>query len=194
LGGAVTSKTPEECGLGFGRCVEFDGINGYIEIPDNSPINFLNKSTITVGAWIKVNSLLSGLTSLVHKWSGYVMETTGSSPWKFRWTLQTTVGYLTIMSTTTISPNVWYFIVGTYDGSTAKLYLNGTLEATGSHSGTISDSGNSLRLGCRSDAAPCAEPFGGLLDEVAIYSEALLSSQIQHLYGQGVIRRAIAYR
>lgn len=34
----------------------------------------------------------------------------------------------------------------------------------------------------------------GLIDEVAIYDQVLTSCQIQHLYAQWAIRRALAYK
>ena len=71
----------------------------------------------------------------------------------------------------------WWHLVGTYDGQTLHLYLNGTL---GSSSQTVTL--NSVQRGPLS-AYPqpllLGDQFNGLLDEVAVYSSALSQSQVQ---------------
>ena len=44
------------------------------------------------------------------------------------------------------------------------------------------------------DSVKIGKGFNGLIDEVQIYKEALTLSQIEQLYAQGVISRAMAYR
>lgn len=62
----------------------------------------------------------------------------------------------------------WYQIVGTYDGTTLKLYVNNVLVETGTISG-ISESGNSgIRLMIRWDGF--SECWGGSLGIVKIYN------------------------
>ena len=42
--------------------------------------------------------------------------------------------------------NAWYHVVGTYDGTTLKLYLNGSLIDSHSYTGVITTSGGGIRL------------------------------------------------
>lgn len=61
----------------------------------------------------------------------------------------------------------WYQFVGTYDGSTINLYVNGTLAYSTSYSGTPATSGNGVRLMRRWDNA---EYWGGSLGIVRLYN------------------------
>ncbi len=69
----------------------------------------------------------------------------------------------------------WYYIVGTYDGTTVKLYVNNTLVDSTTYVGTPTTSGAGIRLMERWDLA---DYWGGRLAIVDIYSSALNQSEI----------------
>jgi len=66
----------------------------------------------------------------------------------------------------TLTPNNWYQLVGTYDGSTVRLYVNNSLVASTSYSGTAISGQNGIRLMRRWDNG---EYWGGYLSIVKIY-------------------------
>lgn len=77
----------------------------------------------------------------------------------------------------------------TYDGSTIKLYLNGS--EAGSVASTKSvpnDTGHAMTLGTSSHTGgnPLTETLNGWLDEVAIYSLALAAAEIRRHYSEGL--------
>ena len=74
-----------------------------------------------------------------------------------------------------LTPGNWYYIVGTYDGSTINLYVNNTLVDTTNYTGTPTSSGAGIRLMERWDLA---DYWDGYLSIVNIYGEALNQSQI----------------
>jgi subtilase family serine protease len=80
-----------------------------------------------------------------------------------------------------ITPNVWSFLVGTYDGAHVKLFLNGELVSSSAKTGTIEYSNLSLRIGM---ANPTLH-FRGLIDDVRIYNRALSEAEILALYNEG---------
>ncbi|MHC1566180.1 MAG: LamG domain-containing protein, partial [Candidatus Syntropharchaeia archaeon] len=66
----------------------------------------------------------------------------------------------------------WIHIVGTYNGSTFKIYVNGILEDTNSYSTTFSNVGP-LNIGRGDDGY-----FNGTTGEVRIYNRALSAGEI----------------
>ena len=95
---------------------------------------------------------------------------------------------------TTEALSGWKHIVGTYDGTTAKLYVNadgstGITNATGGSGASIKyHSSNARPIMLGSDAAgdTTAEHFyHGLLSEVAIFDSALSGSDITSIYNGG---------
>jgi len=71
----------------------------------------------------------------------------------------------------------WYHIVGIYDGSFRKLYVNGVLVASDATSVTLATDGLGFRFMRRWDSA-YADYWGGFLATVRIYATALTAGQI----------------
>lgn len=95
-----------------------------------------------------------------------------------------------VMGTTLIRNDVWYHVAGTWDGSTAKVYVNGKLENSVPKTGTIlpTTGRGSLSIGAQIFGdwyLPYGEPFNGLIDEVEIYNKALSANEIRALYLSG---------
>ena len=75
----------------------------------------------------------------------------------------------------TLTANNWYHIVGTYDGTTIKLYVNNTLIQSSSYSGTPTSSSGGIRLMRRWDLP---DYWGGRLSVVRIYTGDILSTGV----------------
>ena len=79
-----------------------------------------------------------------------------------------------------LTPNNWYYIVGTYDGTDVNLYVNDTLVDSSIYTGTASiSSGAGIRLMERWDSA---DYWDGYLSTVAIYDKALNSGQVTSIW------------
>jgi hypothetical protein len=78
-----------------------------------------------------------------------------------------------------LTPGNWYYIVGTYDGATVKLYVNNTLVDSTNYTGTPTSSGAGIRLMERWDLS---DYWGGRLAKVDIYDEPLGSDQIASIW------------
>ena len=84
-----------------------------------------------------------------------------------------------VTSPYTLTANTWYQIVGTYDGTTNKLYVNNSLVQSASYAGTPTRSQGGIRLMRRWDTT---DYWGGRLAIVNIYNSALNSTQIIQNY------------
>src|SRR5204863_9687356 len=68
-------------------------------------------------------------------------------------------------------------VVGTYDGSNLRLYINGALAATTASGTNQQNTTNPLRIGANANSA--SEFFTGRIDDPAVYNTALGASTIQ---------------
>lgn len=75
----------------------------------------------------------------------------------------------------------WHHVVGTYDGTNIKLYLDGTARGeTGSTSGTIRSVTTDLFVGASNSVGGTA--FPGTIDHVMIWNRALDEDEISSLF------------
>ncbi|KUK76567.1 MAG: transmembrane(s)protein [candidate division WS6 bacterium 34_10] len=95
----------------------------------------------------------------------------------------------TVSTGVSVNDNQWHHLVVTWQSSNGetKLYLDGSLEYTGTLStGTSITSGGTLMLAQEQDSVggglTVAQSFGGILDEVIIFSTVLDSTEVNGLY------------
>jgi len=87
----------------------------------------------------------------------------------------------------------WHHVVAVRDSTSLNLYYDGVLGNSTVHNNIDITSTFDLKLGADAALRPGLF-YNGIIDELQIYKEALTLSQIQHLYAQGLIRRAVAFR
>jgi hypothetical protein len=79
----------------------------------------------------------------------------------------------------TLTSNAWYHIVGTFDGSNLRLYINGVNEITTANVGTPAANTSGIRLMKRWDSGAY---WGGHLSAVKIYNRALSLAEVKQNY------------
>ena len=84
----------------------------------------------------------------------------------------------TARSSATISNDAWSHIVFTSDGTTLKVYTNGSLSNTYTTSGFVS----SINEICSTSSN---RQFKGSIDQVRIFNKAISASEVSTLYGSG---------
>jgi hypothetical protein len=168
--------------------MRFDGVTGSrIEIPTTSALVITN--AVSVDLWAKADAQ-SGYGGLFDKTIG---GTTNHSYQLFQetdrwvWRLWGSFAYV-VVSTPVLSEDVgtWVHLVGTFDGSTARLFRNGELVASAPASGTI-EAGDGVAL--IGHLGSNAYPFAGSIDEVAVFNTALSDTVIA---SQHALRTATA--
>jgi hypothetical protein len=163
-----------------GSALSFDGVDDSVQVPQGLTGNPTSASFaywVNITQWNKVGFILInsdvnvprpissaiGWDSGDTRISAYFGDATGI-----------------VTSTTYLQTGQWYHVAATYDGSVAKLYVNGTLEASARYAKTLAWQGP-FWLGRRADFDG-NYPFNGLIDEVRIYSRALTDNEVEYLY------------
>ena len=165
--------------------LDFDGSNDYVDIDDDNVLDFT--SSMSVGAWINSDEG-AGEQAIVSKWfnsgsnaKAYDFRILDSG--KVRLNLDIDGTTEKCGTTTTVSSDVWYHVVATYDGTNIKMYLNGDLENTCSVSGSISSTDAPLIIGME-DGVTGAE-FDGTIDAVGLWSDALTADEVEDIFWGG---------
>jgi len=85
---------------------------------------------------------------------------------------------------TPIITGQWYSVAFTYDGLTAKLYINGVLKGTLQRMVNFTDNNNDVYIG-KTENPTYPYYFNGVIDEIRIYNRALTADAINHLIKVG---------
>jgi hypothetical protein len=189
--GTVNGPTIGQTGK-LGTAYSFDGVNDYVSIPNSTSLN-IQSNLITLSAWVKVPtatdcqmiiSKICTVGSHVNPYFQYNLQLLRDGSYFFpRFWLTIGGSYsFTANETYNLSLNVWHHIVGTYNGSTMILYVDGVQISSLSKTGNITGYTAPVYLGIN---GALGEPNNGLIDEVGIWSRALSSTEVSQLYNSG---------
>jgi hypothetical protein len=152
----------------------FDGTNDVSTLSNNFiPAD----SSLTVSIWVKARSdgmLVDTLNDSL-SWDGFTIRIQSSL---YRWWLfKQNSGpniQAALASTLTYNGN-WQNVTGTYDGTTASLYINGVLDVSVAYSGGYDVGAANIGIGARPSTA---NPSNCDISNVSIYNRALSAAEI----------------
>jgi hypothetical protein len=101
---------------------------------------------------------------------------------KFR--VRTATGALLPVDGPVLPVNTWTHLVGTFDGTTLRLYVNGALYASAAAQGPIQSGSGVAFIG---KLGQNLYPFVGSIDEVAVFNGALSADRVRAHYLGGVV-------
>ncbi len=160
----------------------FDGSDDYIDTGITPRALIGNSNPFTVSAWAKANDddneyIIGSMESGAERFYLRFRDPSGGTAY-LRW------GYGGTGDSNTdavVTLNTWHHVAWTYDSSSAKLYVDGSLKNTQSISGqTISNTDN-LFIGAININGTASNFFNGSLANVAIYSDVKTQSEIQDI-------------
>jgi hypothetical protein len=161
----------------YGKGMDFDGKDDYIECGTDSSLDINNELTLLT--WVKVRKFNVGRIISKSWYTDYTyMLHAGESG---RWDMRFRIGSKILMSSL-IKSNTWYHIAATYDGTTMAIYINGTLDKSVARSGAIPvKSTYPLCLGIDPNKRQeyC---FNGTMDETIIFDKALTAEEIKNIF------------
>ncbi len=158
----------------------FDGVNDYIQVANNSSLNF--QKSITVDFWIIVKSFYDREEYPISHGNWENRWKISITNKRIRWTVKTVSGVKDLDSERELSLDSIYNVAVTYSGSDMEIYINGKLDAFTNFSGLLLQTNIDLMIG---QVLPGNSNynFNGILDDIRIYDYALSRGEIQNLYG-----------
>jgi len=158
----------------------FDGVNDYVQAGNGPSLN--PTGGLTIEALIYVNDSTKLQTLVGKSWSGpsdsgYTLRLTGSGPQLIVY--DRNGNKQNIFGGQALPAGRWYHVVGTCDGSTMSLYVNGAKVASGPINGMKA---SSLGLTVGKYAPTSAEYFAGRMETVRVYNRALTAQEIKNNY------------
>lgn len=158
-----------------------------VEFPKSAAVT--PTSAITLEAWIKpTNVNATGSQKIISSTQsgGITLFLTGTAAdicatTKVCFAIRIGAGYQIVEAAKTYVPDdTWTHLVGTYNGSVMKLYINGIERGSTTTSGSISYNATApLCIGIEPDATSCASGsyFTGIIDEVKLFSRGLTAKE-----------------
>jgi uncharacterized repeat protein (TIGR01451 family) len=174
-----------------GQAFSFDGTDDYVDAGTDDVFNFSNGTgDFSIDAWIKLSAYPSQAAGIAGKathgpggpfnspytgWSILVQPSgalafTGVGIW----------GFTTADGAVALGD--WAHVAVTRNGSTYKLYVNGSESASVTHNGNLETSTTSLRIGTVYEDFSF---FDGLIDELEIFNRALSAEEVAAIYNAG---------
>ena len=166
-----------------GTAATFNGSNDQITIPD-SPSLRLNQFTIAL--WVYPTQEKSDYQTLLMKASSGLSRNYGlqivpnSLQVRYSvWAADCATRFAS-NSAGSLILNTWNYVVFTYDGVTASLYLNGLPDSSiAAATASLCQAAVPIDIGNETAAFL---PFSGILDDVRIYNQALSATGVSNLY------------
>jgi chitinase len=158
-----------------GGALAFDGLDDWVTIADD---NRLDVARMTIAAWIRPTT--SGA------WDAVIAKSDTSGPAYALYSSNGAHRPSTIVAVSgnerevegpvAVPTNAWTHIAASFDGARVRLYVNGVLVRIGVRTGSIDATNGTLGIGGHQ---ALGHYFAGTIDDVRLYSRALLDSEVQ---------------
>ena len=167
----------------FGKALQLNGTRDYVDCGNAESLNITDK--LTLSAWVKTvdagepaEGEMGGQNHYVSKDNSYQMKHRTNLLIFAIWDGGAQATRLSIDNSFN---GEWHYVVGTYDGSVLKQYVDGKLEGEASHEGSIDRNEWNVNIGkC---PANNTQYLNGGIDEVRIYDRALTQEEVAWLAG-----------
>ena len=162
----------------YSSAIQLDGVNDYIDAGNAASLNIAN--SITLEAWIKFSSpagrIIAKETDNFD--TPYLIYALGAGQLAFFTSNTGPSTYAQATAPLTYNDNAWHHVVGTYDGSTVNLYVDGAQKGSASWTRGLKPSSEKTFIGASRFHGTPTMFFNGTIDEVRIYNRTLSNAEI----------------
>lgn len=166
----------------------FNGSTGYVEVPFAAA---LNPASFSVECWAYVTGGAGGFRAVVSardivatNTRGFILYASDVNKWEF-WIGTGTAAWTGLVGPAVVL-NSWNHLVGTYDGTSSRFYVNGVLVAGPTASAFVANAARPLRIAAGQNEGAANFFVPGTEDEVAVYNTVLSLTRIQAHYTTAV--------
>jgi len=164
----------------FGKALEFDGSDDYVEVPDSPSLDVQEQFTIL--AWCKITEFANTYPRILAKAGAYSLHFVESTK-ELRGAIQSNTTIVEVESNSVFDTNKWYFVAFVFDstlsGDQMKLYVNGEFDNSKTTAYKPNINAKPVLIG---NYEGLVRHFNGTIDEVRIYNRALSGEEISDLY------------
>jgi len=172
----------------YNNSLNFDGSDDYVLITEPSN-NTFDSDTVSISAWYKSASTdptqwqkIIGKGPDVTEAFALWINPTGDTAGPNMHISGTNRG---IYGTSDIADQNWHHIVGLFDGTSLKVYIDGKQENSGNYPGVVTSNNENISIGKEKSSSTDVYPTNGQIDDVKIFNYALSTDQIKNLYNAG---------
>ena len=165
--------------------LSLDGTDDHAEVTGSSEIQISNPLTISAWIYLTANASTNNLRTVISWGSaaigqGRFFGVDGASN-------NLAFGSYggNTKSSTALSLNTWYHVAATVTTGETKLYINGSLDTTGSNTLNSFTYGKTHIGELYYSASTAARHFAGNIDELALFNSVLTASEILQIYNGG---------
>lgn len=172
----ILPSAQSACATPFGNqySMSFDGIDDYVQVVDDTALQFSKTDSFSVSFWVKESASDARFCVTKH----------ADQAAKFNWDIgvdasdfpafrcDSFAGSTTITGSTALNSG-WNNIIATYSNGSMECYLNGSSVGTGTYTGSADYNTSNLLFAKAQYSANTANCF---LDEICIWNTALDSS------------------
>jgi len=165
-------RSPEWVDGKFGKALKFDSAKTQkVEIQDSDSFAKIT-TAVTMEAWVNPANVSGWMSFGVKGDIAYGMFISSSANVRMHYSDGKTLD----TAANTIKANEWTHVVGTYDGKTAQIYLNGELQAELNASDAISADASTFVIGGTQESR---DWFAGMIDEYKVYNRGLTADEVK---------------
>ena len=165
--------------------VYFNGAKQGVGIKSTTSVDL--GTNFTFAARVKVENNNNAENDIIANWegAGYGLASTKDGSFAFSVYDSKTSKYITVKTKTTYPVGSWHIVVGTYDGTTLKIYVDGVLSNSLSTTLTPKVSSTMFALGANPSGTTytSGEDFNGTISDALVIKTTLSADTISKYYG-----------
>jgi hypothetical protein len=160
---------------------------GYVLVPRSASIDAI-QGQVTLAAWVYLQGTINDYATAISRQIGsgltqhyHLSLDSEGRPAAFINRSVPNDFYRPLTADDPVPPMTWTHLAVTYDGSNARLYVDGALADTKPITGSFGDDTTPLILGGNGNEGIISERFPGRIDEIVLYNRALTDAEVRAL-------------